>query len=478
MVYRSLSRRLFLRLSALVGGTALIAACAPQVVKETVLVEKEVEKIVKETVVVEGEVKEKEVVKEVVVTATPPPKPALQAVTLDWWNPPLSEAALNKAAEIMDQPQIKFQVVNFADYLNKLKVAFAAGSGPDMFRMNVPSGKFWMAKGIHLSLQPWIDANPEYAKAVESFVPATITSYSLRNELMGVPIGAETSLGYFNRDWFDKEGITPPDEQDWTWDTQLETMQKLTKGEGADQVYGTMVNAHTQSGLQEFIYATGGRIIADDGLSAACGSPETIEGMKWAVDLVQKYKVSPEATAWTQSSGFNYWSAWWNWKIAYVATGEWGWWILRDQQLADKKFKIGFVEPPKHPTTGLRGAQNHTICMAIYSKTRYPQEAGALLMPFLTKEVQELIPPEFLPARTDAQDGFYKGEGAEEIRPVIEATQEYSVPYPATSLDEATVGLFWQAAQQMLAGTLPVEEGCQQVEKEINDTLQRAAAGM
>jgi putative aldouronate transport system substrate-binding protein len=64
---KQLSRRLFLQLGAL-GLGGVVAACAPQIVKETVIVEKAVEKekIVEKTVVVEKEkVVTKEVVKEV-----------------------------------------------------------------------------------------------------------------------------------------------------------------------------------------------------------------------------------------------------------------------------------------------------------------------------------------------------------------------------------------------------------------------------
>ncbi len=66
-----LSRRAFLRLSAL-GATGLLAACAPKVVKETVVVEKEkvVEKPV-EKVVEKEKVVTKEVVKEVVKEVAP-----------------------------------------------------------------------------------------------------------------------------------------------------------------------------------------------------------------------------------------------------------------------------------------------------------------------------------------------------------------------------------------------------------------------
>jgi len=75
-----LRSKLTLALTALIVVTIAIAGCQPQVVKETVVVEKVVketvvvEKVVQETVVVEKVVKETvEVEQEVVVTAVPEP---------------------------------------------------------------------------------------------------------------------------------------------------------------------------------------------------------------------------------------------------------------------------------------------------------------------------------------------------------------------------------------------------------------------
>ncbi|MGC9361230.1 MAG: hypothetical protein ACP5G7_12810, partial [Anaerolineae bacterium] len=63
---RKVSRRELLRWAGLVAGTAVAAACTPEIVVETVV--KEVEKVVKETVIVEGTPKVVEkVVKETVI---------------------------------------------------------------------------------------------------------------------------------------------------------------------------------------------------------------------------------------------------------------------------------------------------------------------------------------------------------------------------------------------------------------------------
>jgi len=475
-------RRFVVAMTSVAVASPLLAACAPKVVEVTKEVVKEVPKeVVKEVTkeVVKEVEKEvtKEVVKQVVVTPTSAPKPTLKAVELNFTQPP-TEAALAKAQEIMNQPQIKVKTFSHGDYLNKLKVAFAAGTGPDLFAMNVPSGKFWMAKGVHMALTPWLEADSAFAKNMEGFVPSTITSYTHHGELMGIPFSSETSLGYFNRNMFEQAGVETPDKvANWDWNTQLETMLKMSKGEGRDRTYGMFVSWHTQGGSAEFIYGAGAKIISDDGLSAECGSKEMIEAVQWMVDLIHKHKVAPEPASFGKDTGLNLFSVMWNWKSAYVNSGEWAWWIYRDQQLKDKPFKIGFVEPPKHPTTGKKGAQGHTLCVAMYSKTRFPQETAALLIPFSTKDVQSLIAPNWLPARIDAQSGFYQGEGGAEIKPIVEATQQYAAPYPASALEESAVSVFWNHIDKMFQGQEGVEEGCTAAEKETNDAIQKAAAG-
>jgi peptide/nickel transport system substrate-binding protein len=74
-----LSRRDLLRSVAFASAGALLAACQPKVIRETVVVEKEVEKVVEQTVVVKEAVEvEKEVTRivEKEVVATPIPAPA------------------------------------------------------------------------------------------------------------------------------------------------------------------------------------------------------------------------------------------------------------------------------------------------------------------------------------------------------------------------------------------------------------------
>ena len=134
MERRSLSRREFIRLSAVAAAGGILAACqpaAPQVVKETVVVEKEVEVPVEveKTVLVE-EIVEKE------VTAVPEPgEPVEFEFWAQDWGPWLAICAEVETAVEDLNPNWDFVVrpLPWGDLTTKLVTAAAAGTEGDGF---------------------------------------------------------------------------------------------------------------------------------------------------------------------------------------------------------------------------------------------------------------------------------------------------------------------------------------------------------
>ena len=152
MLEKRLSRRSLLRGVLVTGAGMVLAACAPQVVKETVVVEKEkivekpVEKVVKETIIVEGTPKVVEkVVKETVVVEKQA-QPASKQVTVRYHcragaaPPPSSEFPThqNRVAEFREEhPEINVIREDIAntdlhDYYVKLATMIAGGTVGDI----------------------------------------------------------------------------------------------------------------------------------------------------------------------------------------------------------------------------------------------------------------------------------------------------------------------------------------------------------
>jgi len=143
------TRREFLRSLGIAAGAATLAGCAPQVVKETVIVEKPVEKIVekvvKETVIVEGT---PQVVEKVITVAAPPAEP----VTVTFWHvwggtrTPLLREVLDNFEALNPGIKVEDTVQDGKTDTQKILTAMAAGSPPDLAMTHTWDVPMWAYK--------------------------------------------------------------------------------------------------------------------------------------------------------------------------------------------------------------------------------------------------------------------------------------------------------------------------------------------
>jgi multiple sugar transport system substrate-binding protein len=246
---KTLNRRDFLRMTGTVFAGAAVAACAPatpvviekEVIKEVpvekaVVIEKEVpreiikevpvEKIVKETVVVE---KEKQVEKQVVVTATPP---AIATITWAFWGNPgeieTNEAVIKAFEE--EHPNVKVAVIHapWSDFFQKIEVMFAGGTGPDVL-----FGPFRFAPlGVLRPLDDFVDLT---GHDLADYWPGLIKTKIYEGKLYALPRDTAPNCMYYDKDIFDDAGVDYPT-HDWTWDDFLTAADKLTIKEASGRV--------------------------------------------------------------------------------------------------------------------------------------------------------------------------------------------------------------------------------------------------
>ncbi len=281
------SRREFLRWAGLATGAAALAACAtptPQVIKETVVVKETVP--VKETVVVEKEkvvqqtvVVEKEKQVEKVVTATPAPKRAVKIQMLYYED---VEGLVQSQDYMKLHPEVTIEPIPAGE--GKLDSMIAAGTPPDLFPIgDVTFPKYLKEKTI-LNLQPLIAAEKFDLSA---YFPRILqTSQAPNGDLyaLGPDFGAQ--LLYYNKTLFDQAGVDVPTEE-WTWDNVKEAAQKITKGEGANKIYGTMPHSPWFAQFP-LIWQNGGEIFNEDGTKCLMDSAEAIEALSYIYEFVKQ----------------------------------------------------------------------------------------------------------------------------------------------------------------------------------------------
>jgi multiple sugar transport system substrate-binding protein len=351
-----LNRRDFLRVATSVTAGALAAACAPAA-PEIVEVEKVVEKVVKETVVVEKE-----------VAAKPAEKVTIRfhgrvGVQGDHF---IERARLFEA----DNPNIKIQEELFpgAEYHQKLEVLLAGGTVADTFWTVLLSGLYqrYANKGVLLALDDLI-AEDGYDLGV--FYPQTLEATEFKGKIYSLAwICHPGRVGcYYNKTLLEEAGVDlPPEDGEWDYDDLVEKAKALTAdttGDGKIDQFG-FLPVTVIWGVLNWIRGFGGEIFSEDGNKCVMDSPETMEAIQFLYDLYHTHKVAPTPEQVIDrmfETG----------KMAMYQSGYWG--ISARARVGDR-FEMGCAPLPKGPA-GVPGSMYEFDPICIYSNTKHPDEA-------------------------------------------------------------------------------------------------------
>lgn len=248
MEHKSLSRRSFLRLAAGVATGALLAACAPKVVKETVVVEKEklVTEVVKETVVVAGtpKVVEKEVTKVVEKVVE---KKVEQPINLQVWHYPCGFPAEQPQADLITKwgeeykdshPNVTVQQQALGwDAIPKVQMATVSGNPPNVIlRQSVDSIINAVQGGVAIDF----DLPDEFVADLPKGWYEGMKYMGKNYQVPFYTLGNGMVLNLTLIRHFGAEDLVPKaPERAWNFDQYLELMKRCTgKGPDGKDVYG------------------------------------------------------------------------------------------------------------------------------------------------------------------------------------------------------------------------------------------------
>jgi len=228
--------KIWIFVSILLIATMALAACTPQTVIETVVVEKEKEVV--KTVEVEKQV---EVVKEVSVTATPGPVEQVKITIFVGFGTGTSPQQQEVHKTLQDlynsthtDIQIEFLTVPWAERQTKFATMIAAGQAPDI---NMPIG----VGGLSEFYKYWVDLTP-FIEAdnydMSRFAGKTVEIHNYPGQgTLGLPLCVYPSVVLYNSDIFDAAGVDYPphmfgeayaDGTPWTYDKLVEVAKLIT----------------------------------------------------------------------------------------------------------------------------------------------------------------------------------------------------------------------------------------------------------
>jgi multiple sugar transport system substrate-binding protein len=222
-------------------------------------------------------------------------------VTITWW---ATERGRDTAAtrELHFQLARAFEaehpniLVALALYPNRgfatrVTTAIAAGEGPDIwYQYYAPD---IAAQGFLEDLTPYVEASEGLA---DSWFASARRRAVYQDHYYGVPRDAVSGFIAYNKDLFDAAGVAYP-EEGWTVSDYREIAKQLAKPD--EDIYGVggIEGGEGCMMWSPFSFNLGGELTSPDGRQVAgfMDTPESVNAMKWCLDLVTEDQVASPA---------------------------------------------------------------------------------------------------------------------------------------------------------------------------------------
>ncbi len=202
-----LSRRRFLVSASMLGGSAVLAACAGATATTAP---------VGEATAAPAE-------------ATSAPAAAGATVKVDYWQymtdmEEIETPILNAFTDANPGIELTWQYVPWQQYWEKLNATLAAGNPPDVWN-TAPT--FYFEYILRNQLTDITDLFKQNVDP-DTFYTTALSGYDLEEKYYGIPRNLVTTVCFFNQTLFEEAGIEPPPlDGNWTWDDYLEKAQGI-----------------------------------------------------------------------------------------------------------------------------------------------------------------------------------------------------------------------------------------------------------
>ncbi len=204
---------------------------------------------------------------------------------------PAMQSIVNEFQTAHPTIKVQLEAFPFAEYFQKISTAFAGGSAPDVFWMDVRTASF-AQQGALLDLGQYVTKENR-----DDYLPVAWKEPTYQDKTYGVPLHELAGGLYINTKMARDADLSLPKsfDQAWTWDQFVTTAMKLSQRSG-DQVSVWGFGFQRDLGdwtVLPIIYQHGGKVLSED-LKKASGylnSATTIEALTWYGNLFTKEKL-------------------------------------------------------------------------------------------------------------------------------------------------------------------------------------------
>jgi multiple sugar transport system substrate-binding protein len=441
---RTLTRRDFLRLTAVTAGGALLAACGPAPATEA---------------------PKAEATKAPEEVATQAPA-AGQTVRMGVWASPEEFNFFQEWVKPFQDKTgitVKIEYVDWTTYWTKLPTQFSAGNATDVIEMSNYIPQFG-PQGVLADLKPLIERDK---LNLDDYVKVPFEKFTYQGKLLSFPMGVTIQMLAYNIDVFDKAGEKYPT-KDWTWNDMLETATKLTVDKNGKHPnesdfdptnvtqWGISMSLDEESGWAPLVFQNGANYWNADYTVPNFTDPKVVEAFQFLADMINKYHVAPSPTQ-SQKFGGDPFMA------GQAAMTRMGTYMLVPLKDNIKSFKWDVTVPPKGKQ---KGVFVDGIGWSLNAATKAQDAAWSLIKYFLTDgqtfmgERHWQVPiykPAFKAFAVPPPD--HVGDLAEQF--------DYGYRWPSYKNGAQVDDIIGQVTTQLWDGKLTAQEAAQQIQEKV-----------
>jgi multiple sugar transport system substrate-binding protein len=215
-------------------------------------------------------------------------------VTLSYWNGftggdgPFMEKLVKDFMAEHDNIKIKSNTIQWADFYQRVPAAVQAGKGPDVGVMHLDQLATHAARSI---IVPLDDLAEGIGISEDDFTPEIWEAGIYKDKRYGIPLDVHSLAMYYNKDHFEKAGITEPPTDEASF---MDALDKLKKA-GYDQPFWMPTRWPSHLIFLSLMWQQGEEPYGD-GTSAEYDSEAGVKALEWQRSIVED-GYSPEDVA-------------------------------------------------------------------------------------------------------------------------------------------------------------------------------------
>ena len=313
-------------------------------------------------------------------------------ITLSYWNgftggdgPSMDKLVARFNAE-NKKITVKQNTMQWADFDQRLPAAAQAGKGPDMGVMHLSSVASYAARKI---IVPLDDLAKSLGLQESDFVSAVWKGGIDQGKRYGIPLDVHCLAMYYNKDHFQKAGISSPPTDKASFDDAA----KKLKAAGFQQPFWMPNQWPAHLMFMSLLWQNGGEPIATDGSKATFDSAAGVKALDWQVEQTKNGNSPSNVDIDAQYLAFK------NGKNSITWDGIWQ---INDLKAAGTNFGIAPI-PTIGDSPAVWGDSHEFFMTAQAAKDKNRANASKTFIGWLSKQSAAWSGAGMVPARNSAR---------------------------------------------------------------------------